>query len=153
MRVLHATISWQEVGFDGDNQLWVEGEPKIVAFWHNRQLMMAWPYINHKAKRSKRNMYVLISEHSDGRIIAAIMKCLGIDSIAGSSTHGGSSALKKMAKCIKESHHVSFTPDGPKGPLYKAKAGVLSLAILTGAPVVPMAFATDKFWEIHSWDK
>src|SRR5690606_11933098 len=48
---------------------------------------------------------------------------------------------------------VVLLPDGSKGPVYEAKAGVVALARLTGAPIVPMSYWADRFWRLGSWDR
>jgi len=43
-------------------------------------------------------------------------------------------------------------PDGPRGPAETVKPGVVALARMTGAPVVPLAFAASAEWRARSWD-
>jgi lysophospholipid acyltransferase (LPLAT)-like uncharacterized protein len=65
------------------------GRPVIGAFWHQRLLMM--PFFPRPGKTG-----MLISQHRDGEIIARLIKYLGIDSVRGSTTRGGLSALRGM---------------------------------------------------------
>jgi lysophospholipid acyltransferase (LPLAT)-like uncharacterized protein len=44
-------------------------------------------------------------------------------------------------------------PDGPHGPAYSAKLGVVVLAQMTGAPLLPISFAVDRRWRLGSWDR
>lgn len=44
-------------------------------------------------------------------------------------------------------------PDGPQGPAFQAKPGTLMLAQMTRAPLLPMAFTADRYWQINSWNR
>lgn len=152
LRFIHATLRWEKVGFNGDKALWGDKEPIIGVFWHGRQLMIPWVYLEHKSSNCKREMFVLISHHTDGRIISEIMRALKISTVFGSSSYGGVNALRSLAAKIEEGHHVCFTPDGPRGPRYKAKQGVLSLAVMTGATILPVTYSAKRVWKLSSWD-
>ena len=53
----------------------------------------------------------------------------------------------------KEGVSPVITVDGPKGPAEVVKIGAVLLARLTGAPMIPMAYAASsaKLW--NSWDR
>lgn len=142
--LLHS-IRWQVVG-----NAYRPGQPEryLYAFWHARMLMMPrtacreWPG------------YMLISEHRDGGFIADTMHLLGIDTIRGSSTRGGAKAMRQMIQAVREEHkHLCITPDGPKGPRETIKRGTVQLAQKTGLPVVPICYATSRYWRANSWDR
>ncbi len=152
-KALLLTLSWTEVGMDGERKHWSNGEARVLAFWHNQQIFMPYIWLAHKENGKAKPIYVLISQHGDGRIIAGTIGHLGLSSVAGSSSKGGSEALKKLVKICKDGNHVVFTPDGPKGPIYKSKPGVVRLAQLTGVPITPMALYAEKKWVFKSWDK
>ena len=44
-------------------------------------------------------------------------------------------------------------PDGPRGPRFQAKPGAVVLAQMSEAPIVPMSFAADRYWNLGSWDR
>jgi hypothetical protein len=48
---------------------------------------------------------------------------------------------------------LAITPDGPRGPRYKIQPGVMTLAQLTGRPILPAGY--NLAWKIciKSWDK
>ena len=89
-------------------------------------------------------MHMLISAHRDGRIIADAVTYFGIQSIAGSTRRGGSAALRAMLKRLEAGDCVGITPDGPRGPAMVASSGIVNLARLAGAPIVPIVFATSR---------
>jgi hypothetical protein len=53
---------------------------------------------------------------------------------------------------LKEGLNLVITPDGPRGPRAKVKSGVIELARLTGAPIVPVSFSAVRRRFLKSWD-
>jgi lysophospholipid acyltransferase (LPLAT)-like uncharacterized protein len=157
LRGLQATIHWQKEGLDVEGVPWAFADPLIVAFWHGDQLMAPWAYLSPQPPTRgmpRRRARVLISEHSDGRIIAAAMRSLGISNIPGSSTRGGARAFAQMKEAIQQDQdHIAITPDGPKGPVRTVKKGVIRLSSQTGAPILPIGLAYNRAWRAKSWDR
>ena len=122
-------------------------KPVIYAFWHNRQSFLLYPYRNHK------KMCVLVSLSKDGEYIARALPKFNKVAARGSTTHGGAVAFRGLLKNAQLGYSLAITPDGPRGPIYEAKQGVLSLSIKTGLPVIPVGvYSTHKF-AVHSWDR
>ena len=46
-----------------------------------------------------------------------------------------------------------MVPDGPRGPRGTVKAGIVALARLSGAPIVPVALGASAEWRLRSWDE
>ncbi len=118
----------------------------IVAFWHGRLLMMPLTYRG-------RRIAVLISQHRDGEIISRTVSTFGFSTIRGSSSRGGGRALRRMAALLKAGTDIAITPDGPRGPRHRVQAGVILLARLSGCPIYPLTFASDRFRSFGSWDR
>jgi lysophospholipid acyltransferase (LPLAT)-like uncharacterized protein len=118
----------------------------IYAFWHNRLFLMPCIYRGRKSA-------VLISRHRDGEIISRTMGHFGFTSVRGSSTRGGASALRQMPRLVREGRDLAITPDGPRGPAYRVQPGVILTARLSGRPVLPVTFASDRFFSFNSWDR
>ena len=152
LRLVNYTLRWEKIGLSGEDKWWADSEPCILLFWHGRQLFMPWIYLNHRRSKNAPAMAALISNHNDGRMIASGMNFLGIDSVAGSSSHGGLKALFHMVKKLKNNSHVAITPDGPKGPVNKLKNGALIVAQKSGALIHPSAFSAESYWKFKSWD-
>lgn len=117
---------------------WGAGRNVIVAFWHGRQLMMPL------AAYGGRRLYVLISEHHDGELIARILHWFGFGAVRGSTTRGGARALRQLGRLGRAGADLAVTPDGPRGPRCVAQAGIVQLAKLTGLPILPLTFAASK---------
>src|SRR5713226_3735666 len=147
IRFVYATNRWTVEGGEVPRRLRAEGSSFILAFWHGRLLMipMAWQRLA--------PMHMLISAHRDGRIIADAVRYFGVDSIDGSSRRGGSSALRLMVRRLQEGDCVGITPDGPRGPANVASSGIVNLARLARAPIVPVVFATSRCRVLGTWDR
>jgi lysophospholipid acyltransferase (LPLAT)-like uncharacterized protein len=145
-RSLRLSIQNRSLDWSGDS-------PKVLTFWHSQQLMMGWIFLDSKPASTRKPVYALISKSKDGRFIAKAMQALGIGSVAGSSNRGGREALSQMVRLIKKGFHITITPDGPKGPALKVKAGALKVAQLTGAEIIPSCFVAKNYWAFKSWDR
>jgi len=97
--------------------------------------------------------YAFVSEHADGELIARALRRIGYTSIRGSTTHGGARGLIQLVRKMREGGSLGFVPDGPRGPRCVAQPGVVVLSQKSGCPIVPMGFASRRFWQLRSWDR
>jgi lysophospholipid acyltransferase (LPLAT)-like uncharacterized protein len=126
--------------------LWAARAPVIYAVWHGRVLLLPRLY-GHRACR------VLTSRSRDGELVARWMSRFGLVPVRGSSSNRGGDALRRLARALREGQEVVVVPDGPTGPREVLKAGVITLARLSGAPIVPMAVGASREWRLRSWDE
>lgn len=147
IRLVHATGRWRVVGGEIPSAYWDQGKPFILAFWHGRILLMPYCW------RRGQAIHMLISQHRDGQIIARTVSHFGIDTVAGSSSRGGSAALRAMLKALKAGRCVGITPDGPRGPRMRASEGIVQVARLSGVPVIPCSFSVRRRRLLGSWDR
>jgi hypothetical protein len=119
------------------NEVDLNKEQIILAFWHGRMLMI--PFL-----KKGRPASVMISRHKDGELISRTMQRFGIGSSRGSSTRGGMSALKDMLRLAAKGTSLVFTPDGPKGPKYIAQIGAIQAAKATGLSIYPVTYGARK---------
>ena len=136
----------------------IAGRPAIFAFWHERlPVMLAlWRLARRQGSRTRTN--VLVSRHSDGRLIGVLVRRLGVEVVHGSTARdgqdrGGAAGLRVMLERLAAGEHVVLTPDGPRGPRRVAAAGVAQLAALSGMPVLPCAAQTSRRRCLRSWDR
>jgi lysophospholipid acyltransferase (LPLAT)-like uncharacterized protein len=117
----------------------------IFAFWHENLLIPAYHY-------SRPNVYVLISKHADGELIAQVSERLTMKTVRGSTTRGGVEALRGVMR-IEDGGHLAITPDGPRGPRRQVQLGLIFLAAKTGMPIVCWGVGFDRPWRAKSWDR
>jgi hypothetical protein len=119
----------------------------IYAFWHNQQSFLLFPY------RKKGKISVLVSMSSDGEYIARSLPKFNMKATRGSSTRGGFAALRGLIEDAKKGYNPALTPDGPRGPIYKASPGIIYLARKTRLPIIPAAVDCSNKFHVNSWDK
>ena len=122
------------------------GRRVIYAFWHGRLLVPIW---THRGSR----IGILISQSRDGEYVARIADKLGFHVIRGSTTRGAEGGFRTLLSAIQEGYDVAITPDGPTGPKYQVKKGIVHLARASGAAILPVGIAADRYKQLASWDE
>jgi lysophospholipid acyltransferase (LPLAT)-like uncharacterized protein len=118
----------------------------LLALWHETLGLAVWHY-------RKQGYHTLTSYSFDGELAARIMERFGNHALRGSSSRGGSEALRQLEMASEVAPGVGFTPDGPRGPRRVAQPGIAILSARTGIPIVPQAFAATRCWNMNSWDR
>ncbi len=133
---------------------WTETQtPSILSFWHNR-VFIGTHYVYHHLLHRGFKIAVLTSQSRDGELVARVAEQWGLSVVRGSSSRGGLQALRALHRAVtRESYSPIMIPDGPRGPIYQFKAGVAVLAQTTGAPILPMGLAAQRFFTLGSWDR
>jgi lysophospholipid acyltransferase (LPLAT)-like uncharacterized protein len=141
-------FTWRKKRF-GSNHLNARGEKdqySIIATWHES---IPTGTVMH----NNRGYVALVSLHRDGQMISRIMERLGFRTVRGSSSTGGTQALREMLRVGREPVSMVITPDGPRGPAHSIAPGTLFLAATLGRPVIAFGFACSKMWRANSWDR
>lgn len=123
--------------------------PGIAVTWHNR--LMFFPLMF--PRKLRKCTSAVISASRDGQYVADLVNWLGIESIRGSSSRKGMSAVNGAVRALEAKRYVAFTPDGPRGPLYHMSSGPIYLASRFQIPVYPVSINYSSFWELKSWDR
>ena len=126
--------------------LWAARAPLIYAMWHGRLLLLPCLY-------GRRGAHTLTSRSRDGELVARWIGRFGLDPVRGSSSRGGGEALRVLTRALRAGREVVVVPDGPRGPREVLKPGVIALARLSGAPIVPTAVGASREWRLRSWDE
>ena len=122
----------------------------IVTFWHGELLMQPF---NYQKLKPQGKVSAMISEHKDGEAITKTVEYLGIYSIRGSSTRGGTKALINAIKELKAGDDIAITPDGPRGPRHTIANGIVAISQKTNAKILAFNCKPTKYWQFNSWDK
>jgi lysophospholipid acyltransferase (LPLAT)-like uncharacterized protein len=141
------TIKIRFVNREVPERFAAEGKNFIYAFFHGDLFLMLHVY---------RDSGVVIpaSESRDGEIMAQLLKRFGFSIVRGSSKRKGHKALLALISSMRKGKNVAIAVDGPRGPLHQVKSGVVFLAGVTKAPIVPVTITVKHFWVIEkSWDK
>lgn len=128
--------------------------PVIFCLWHNRLALSMFVWRAYVRRLHPGNgLAALISASKDGALLAATMEQFGIKPVRGSSSRRGAQALVELASSIERGCHAAITPDGPRGPRYEVQSGVVALAQLTGAVVIPASYHASHKFTFKSWDR
>jgi len=131
-------------------ETYAEQGGNIFTFWHSQPFFLVYFYVK---KARKRKISVLVSLSRDGDYGAAVLRKLKQDAVRGSSSRGGQKAVRGLAAKIAEGNNVAITPDGPRGPALKVSEGVIKLAQITGARIIPVSYDATRKRLLRSWDK
>jgi len=124
--------------------------PFLFAFWHNRLLLMGCFY---RRLFPKRKVVAMISRSKDGEVIARVNDHFDLESARGSSSKKGNLAAREVIRKIQEGYDLALTPDGPRGPIHVVQPGIVQIAQLTGAAIVPVTYHLSRRKELRSWDR
>ncbi len=123
----------------------------IAAFWHRNVIFFFYFF------RTLDGGIPMVSQSRDGEFLARVGNRLGYNCKRGSSTQGGSQALKGLIECMKgpgPSRFCGTAVDGPQGPPRQLKKGMLLAAKKTGAYFIPMACSGTRVITFpKAWDK
>ena len=134
---------------EGEERLFTasnEGKGVIAASWHGRMLLPIYHFRG-------RGISSLVSFHRDGEFITRVITRLGYIIRRGSPRKGGREGFFAMSKDLKAGMTVVIFCDGPTGPRHHLRDGVLQLARLSGAPIIPLSYSASPSWRVKSWDK
>ena len=130
------------------------GEPVIFSIWHNRLALCLVMYHRHVVRHQpQRKMAAMVSASKDGAMLARILELFGVQPVRGSTSRRGPQALRELTAWGAQGYDLAITPDGPRGPCYTVQSGVVSVAQLTGLPVVPVSYHLNRKTRLKSWDR
>ncbi|RHX86923.1 lysophospholipid acyltransferase family protein [Leptospira stimsonii] len=146
-RLIGFTSRRVNIGDGSLEKLRKEKKPYILSIWHTNVLYS--PYLNRKAGAA-----VLISESKDGDFINNVVHRFDNYSIRGSSSKGGSKALKALIVHLKKNLPAAITPDGPRGPALVVQPGLIACGQVSQVPIIPFHYECTRQWIAErSWDK
>ena len=142
----------------GGVDAWMDAHiPLIAGMWHGQHIMM--PFMS----RPKDRVATIISKNPDGNINTIALEHLGVRVMRASGARGrnrttdhrakgGAEGLRGMLRALKEGESVAFSADVPKISR-RCDTGILTLARLSGRPIVPAAVVTSRHLRFGSWDR
>jgi len=153
VRSLAATIRYRiedQSGYFGTSPK----EQFIFAIWHNRlglALMLYERYL--RRYQPERKLAGLVSASRDGGMLARILELFRVQPVRGSSSRRGAQALRELVTWAERGYDLAITPDGPRGPCYTVREGVIAAAQLTGMTIVPACYRLNWKIRLRSWDR
>ncbi len=127
--------------------------PCIFAFWHGQNAFL------HRFLPREVPLAALISRHGDGGIASVMLNHRGLGTIRGSGgspekakRHGGMVAMRAMMRALAGGTSVVMSADVPKVSR-RSGLGIITLAQISGRPIVPLALAVRNRINFNSWDR
>jgi lysophospholipid acyltransferase (LPLAT)-like uncharacterized protein len=138
-RILHEEL--HKEFFLGDRRF-------IGVCWHRASIFFCYYY-------GPYHPVGMFSQSQDGEYLAGFAQKCGIIPVRGSSKKGGEKALIQMIRYLRAGNRICTTVlDGPQGPRFKAKKGLLLLAKKTGVPLLPFMWSSPRPITLEkTWDK
>ena len=86
--------------------------------------------------------------------IHLLLRITGVKKIIlGSTGHSGRDAANQLVEYLKKGYSTVMLPDGPNGPPFIIKKGILHVSKQSQVPIVPIQFGVTKFFEDSTWDQ
>ena len=133
------------VGETAVDQLSAQNQGHLFAFWHNSQFIL--PLL-----RKHQTVHCLISKSRDGDLMSALIRLFGNKAIRGSSSRDGLLAMKQLMRLLRSGSEVGIATDGPRGPAFQVKPGIVQMAKTLNAPIIPVAYDASRKKVFNSWD-
>jgi 3-deoxy-D-manno-octulosonic-acid transferase len=127
--------------------------PLIAAMWHGQFLMIPTLVTRNFKVRC------MVARHGDAEFVGRALARFGMGLIRGAGAggrkkdRGGVYALRAALATLKEGVNVAMTAEVPPGPARIAGSGIVTLARLSGRPIIPVAVATSRFMTFNSWSR
>ena len=146
IRLLRAAIRVERLHRDRYEGLKARGVPILFALWHGRMFLSI---LEHRGQ----GIATMASQSKDGEIIARWLARNGYVVARGSTTRGGGQALRELVRHVRSGRYAALTVDGPKGPPRVVQPGIVQLAKLIGAWILPITSSSSRPRFLASWDR
>ncbi|MDR1437876.1 MAG: DUF374 domain-containing protein [Puniceicoccales bacterium] len=122
----------------------------IFALWHQNIFIASILY--HRF-RKPHPMRAMISASKDGGWLSELFRLVNIGAIRGSSHRGALGAYYHSVKALRNGDDVTITPDGPRGPKFQCKPGVLRIAMEENIPILAIRVCYGHAHSLGTWDR
>jgi lysophospholipid acyltransferase (LPLAT)-like uncharacterized protein len=153
LRLIAATLRYR-IHDPYDFMVRKDADQVIYCIWHNRlALCMKLYFAFGRQRYQSPGLAGLVSASRDGAFLSSVLERFGVQPVRGSSSRRGGQALLELTTWAERGYDLAITPDGPRGPRYIVQDGAMSLAQVTGLPVVPVSYYLQWKIQLKSWDR
>lgn len=132
--------------------------PIILATWHGQFMMTC------QLKPENTPVAAMVAKHGDAELIGEAMAAFGVELIRGAGAgerrkdRGGAQALRAAVTALsggigREPASLVMTADVPPGPARRAGEGIITIARMSGRPIMPVASATSRYKAFKTWSR
>jgi hypothetical protein len=144
--LLLATMSVRTLGSAAARGIIDAGRPFVGVVWHQYFLLAI------ELVRGRKVLF-MSSRSRDGEFAARLLRRMGHGVVRGSSSAGGSAALRELTRFLEAGYGSVMVPDGPRGPARSAKPGCVAAARDAGVPILPLGCALSFSKRLRNWDR
>ena len=150
LAIVMKTVQIETIGLDRFIEERKKG-PVVLGMWHNRIAAL----IGILPKLTKDfHFTAFVSQSRDGELLSQLILSYPSTGVIRVGHDSRAKALKHSIDIVRENKTIlMFTPDGPRGPVYKVKPGLEVLLNQSEATLVPFTWEADSYWEFKTWDK
>lgn len=150
IRLLLRTCRYEVHGLDNFIKT-AENSSCILMLWHDRILPIA-EILNRFAPQYIYTAF--ISNSRDGQPLSLMALSYKAGRVLRVPHNARRKALKELITHLRSRREVVLiTPDGPRGPRYVLKPGVVMAARESSAKVIPFSWESNSFWKLGTWDQ
>ncbi|MBW1716598.1 MAG: lysophospholipid acyltransferase family protein [Deltaproteobacteria bacterium] len=148
LRLILLTCRVHYINKDYIDEFLLGDKKVVVTTWHRCAIYFLFKY-------GSIHPMVLFSSSRDGDLLSDFAKKVGVIPARGSSTRGGKEGSEQLVKFLDTGGRVVATvADGPQGPAFRAKPGLVRIAQRSGVHIMPFTWSATKVWMFaKAWDK
>jgi lysophospholipid acyltransferase (LPLAT)-like uncharacterized protein len=151
--VLHWTVRLTVHGDEHIREMLQSDRPTVMAAWHGQGHLLL-SYLIGRFDLSR--VSVIVTDDERTQVLAPMVRLMGGRPFAISGDDKSVAGPRRMLDLIRELRggRIGYLhPDGPDGPARVPKEGVLFLAALSGAPILPFGAYTTSGYRLNRWDQ
>jgi lysophospholipid acyltransferase (LPLAT)-like uncharacterized protein len=134
-------------------EIWAEGQPVIFAAWHGMSMMGLCYFFRFY---SNHRYAALVPADQRGNTLGTWFRLLGMEPYFVdhySTSLRQARGVVHLVRAVRRGASTFINPDGPDGPPYVVKPGVVYIAQKTGARLLPGAAFTATKYTVKRWDR
>ncbi|MEQ1647258.1 MAG: glycosyltransferase N-terminal domain-containing protein [Hyphomicrobiaceae bacterium] len=131
----------------------IQHHPAIFAMWHGQFALL--PTMNQFKIPTK----AMLALHRDAEGLAHALARYDIELIRGAGAgvkgkdRGGANAFRNAVSALDDGYSVAMTADVPPGPARRSGHGIVTLAKISGRPIIPVAMCSSRYWSLKTWSR
>ena len=136
-----------KIEFEGEKYL-ARRANYIFCHWHTYIILYFAVFMRHRSHAWMQHPLWFM------KVSHLFLRFIGVEKIIlGSTGHHGHEAAHLLVESLRNGYSTVLLPDGPGGPAFVAKKGVLHIALQSGIPILPIRFQTARVIQLKTWDK
>ena len=142
--IVHYT---SKIVFEGEKHL-ASRSNYIFCHWHTYIFLYFAVFMRHRSHAWMQHPLWFM------KVSHLFLRFIGVEKIIlGSTGHHGHEAAHLLVESLKSGYSTVLLPDGPGGPAFVPKKGVLHIALQSGVPILPIRFQTARVIHLKTWDR